>query len=361
MRQDGSPAARALLLLEMVQGSPGITAEQLAERLGVSERAARRYVGILREAGVPIGSTRGPYGGYRLGRGYRIPPLMFTTAEALGLVMAVLEGRYNAADPADPDGSALGKIMRVLPESVAGPAETVRGVSVPHPAGETPRPDPQTAAVLVQSCAVRRRIRLEYRRRPGQGWVWEVDPWAVVVRDSHWYLLCWSHAKDARRLLRVDRVAAVDVLDTSFTPPEGLDPVTAVDEHLSHGWRYQVEVVVEAPAEAVVGWIPRSLGRCEAIAPGRTRLLATTDTPDWYARQLTAIEAPFRIVAPRELQVAAEELGRRLLRSAAGSPETRGARTAAAATPHPGRGWRGEPCGHRVATGPEAEHGPEPA
>src|SRR5262245_44035451 len=64
-----SPTARALLALELVQGSPGITADVLAERLGVSERAARRYVGILREAGIPIESVRGPYGGYRLGRG----------------------------------------------------------------------------------------------------------------------------------------------------------------------------------------------------------------------------------------------------------------------------------------------------
>ena len=65
---DDSPTARALLALELVQGSPGITADRLADKLGVSERAARRYVAILREAGIPIESVRGPYGGYRLGR-----------------------------------------------------------------------------------------------------------------------------------------------------------------------------------------------------------------------------------------------------------------------------------------------------
>ena len=66
---ENSPTARALLALELIQAGPGITADRLAERLGVSERAARRYVGVLREAGVPIESTRGPYGGYRVGRG----------------------------------------------------------------------------------------------------------------------------------------------------------------------------------------------------------------------------------------------------------------------------------------------------
>ena len=65
MDRGASPTARALLALELVQGSPGITADRLADKLGVSERAARRYVGILREAGIPIESVRGPYGGYR--------------------------------------------------------------------------------------------------------------------------------------------------------------------------------------------------------------------------------------------------------------------------------------------------------
>jgi len=61
MKHDESPTARAPLLLELVQNSPGITAGRLADRLGVSERAARRYVGILCEAGVPVDSARGGY------------------------------------------------------------------------------------------------------------------------------------------------------------------------------------------------------------------------------------------------------------------------------------------------------------
>src|SRR5882757_10345086 len=104
-KPDVSPTARALLALELVQGSPGITADQRADKLGVSERAARRYVGILREAGVPVESVREPYGGYRVGRGLRLPPLMFSGTEALGLVMAVLDGHHDASDPADPVGS----------------------------------------------------------------------------------------------------------------------------------------------------------------------------------------------------------------------------------------------------------------
>jgi len=303
MTHDESPTARALLVLELIQNRPGVTADRLADRLGVSERAARRYVAILREAGIPIESTRGPHGGYRVGRGLRLPPLMFTATEALGLVMAVLDG--HRVD--DPLATALGKLMRVLPESIANPAETVWKLSVRDPDAQTP--DPAITAALAQACGEHRRLRLRYRERD-----MEVDPWAVVVRRGRWYLLCWSHTKDARRVLRVDRVAAVDELAGTFTPPD-LDPLETLEEHLSEGWAYEVEVIIDAPADAVARWIPRNLGRREEVDANRTRLVATTDEPDWYARQLTAIEAPFRIVKPNELRDAARELGRRLTRA----------------------------------------------
>nr|MBA3781474.1 HTH domain-containing protein [Nocardioides sp.] len=114
------------MALELLQGNPGVTAGQLAVQLGVSERAARRYVAILREADIPIESVRGPYGGYRIGRGLRLPPVLFSATEALGLVMAVLEGHHAAADPTEPVGSALAKILRGLPEPVAAQADAVR-------------------------------------------------------------------------------------------------------------------------------------------------------------------------------------------------------------------------------------------
>jgi predicted DNA-binding transcriptional regulator YafY len=137
-----SPTARALFALELLQDSPGITAERLGDKLGVSARAARRYVAILRSAGIPVESVRGPYGGYRVGRGLRLPPLRFTAEEALGLVMAVLDGHHEAGDPTDPVGSALGKLVRALPASVAAQAEAVRRTTAPAPDRAAARPDP---------------------------------------------------------------------------------------------------------------------------------------------------------------------------------------------------------------------------
>jgi len=320
---DASPTARALLALELIQSGPGITADRLADKLGVSERAARRYVGILREAGIPIVSVRGPYGGYRLGRGLRLPPLMFQATEALGLVMAVLDGHHDASDPASPVGSALGKIVRALPEPVAAQAEAVRRGAAPVPDRSAARPDPDTTAALVHARTQRRRVRLTYQTEAGSRWDAEVDPWAVVVRHGRWYLLCWSHAAAGRRAYRVDRVGDVTMLPTEFVPPAGLDPVAVLEEHLAVGWEYDADVIIEAPHATVVRCVPRSLGRLEPVDDHACRLVGSTSNPRWYAEQLAALPADFRIVSGPELRNAAAALGRRLVAAAEASSSPR--------------------------------------
>jgi predicted DNA-binding transcriptional regulator YafY len=303
------------MVLELIQNSPGITADQLGEKLGVSERAARRYVAILREADIPIESTRGPYGGYRVGRGLRLAPLMFTATEALGLVMAVLEGPRGADDPVD---IALGKIIRVLPESVARATDAVRRVSARGPDPGARTPDPEITAALVSHSSESRRVLIHYRRHGDEEWPMDVDPWAVVVRRGRWYLLCWSHGKNSQRVLRVDKVTRVEPEGSSFTTPADLDPLAVVEEHLAMGWKYKVEVVIDAPREESGWWFPRSMGRLEALDEGHTRLLASTDEPDWYAGQLITIRAPYHILGGPELIEASRALGQRMLEATNG-------------------------------------------
>src|SRR6516164_185145 len=145
-----------------MQAQPGITGGQLAAQLEVTERAARRYVAILREAGIPVDSTRGPFGGYRVGRGIRLPPLMFTATEALGLVMAVLDGSHAAADTDDPVGAALGKIIRALPENVGRPAAAMRRHASVAPDRGAARPGTETTSALVNAIAGQRRVSIGY-------------------------------------------------------------------------------------------------------------------------------------------------------------------------------------------------------
>ena len=320
MRTDTSPTARALLTLELVQASPGITADRLADQLGVSERAARRYVGILREAGIPVESVRGPYGGYRLGRGLRLPPLMFSATEALGLVMAVLDGHHDAGDPTDLVGGALGKIVRALPEPVAAQAEAVRRH---HGTGARPRGRParpahhdRPGAGLLGPAG---RCGLGYRSEAGSEWVTDVDPWAVVVRHGRWYLLCRSHSADALRRLP-DRPG-----------PERASRSTGRSPHRPASTRWPSWRTISPWAgstrprssstrrpTASHGAFRARLARSTRSTPGRPGWSAAPATRSWYVEQLAADPRALPRRGVGGSPEAARVLGERLL--AAGGP-----------------------------------------
>lgn len=315
-----SPLARALRTLESIQSSPGITADRHADRLGVSARAVRRYVAILREADVPIESVRGPYGGYHLGRGHRPPPLIFTGTEALALVMAALDGSHDAGDPTQPVGAALAKLLQAMPASVAAHAEAVRRTPAAAPDRAAARPDPSVTASLVAACGAHRRVRLGYRSEAGREWEALVDPWTVVVRHGRWYLLCFAHQAGATRTYQVDRVRYADVLDEPFDPPAIDDPVATLESYLSVGWEYPVEIDVGASREAVAACVAASLDHLEPTGPASCRLTGSTSDPEWYARQLTALPGPFHVVRSAELRTAVQQLGQRLCGAADTQP-----------------------------------------
>ena len=307
-----SPTARALLTLETLQNRPSVTAAELASRLGVTERAARRYVGILREAGIPVESTRGPFGGYRLGRGTRLPPVLFTEPEALGLVMAVFDGQPAAADRDDLIGTALSKVIRALPEGVRRQAAALREHASAAPDPYSTRPDPGTTSALVAAAADRRCVRVTYRSESGREWESEVDPWAVVVRYGRWYLLCRSRRADAVRTYRVDRIRAVAPTENRFEPPADLDPVAVLEHNLGVGWEYDTRVVFEAPLARVAPWIRPPMGRLEEYGDGCV-LLGSTSNPTMYAQEwLPRVPFRFRVEGGPELRDAVAALAERL-------------------------------------------------
>ncbi|MGD7733948.1 helix-turn-helix transcriptional regulator [Propionibacteriaceae bacterium G57] len=314
MFPDAGPTARALLALELLQAHPGVTAAQIAARLNVSERAARRSITTLRGIGVPIESERGPYGGYRLGRGLRLPPLLFTATEALGLVMAALDGTQAGSSLSDPVEQALGKLVRALPERVGRPA----ALMIEHAATSSSRPpiatDPEVIATLVAAVAAHTRVELDYTTEHRQ-WREVVDPWAIVARFGKWYLLCHSHRVDAVRTYRIDRVTNPVDTGTEADVPEGLDPVTEFERNLAMGWRYPVKVTFDAPLEQVRHWIGASMGQLvtDPDDPGRCVLTGSTSTPDAFAAEwLAEIPHPFTIDDGPELRQAMADLVERL-------------------------------------------------
>lgn len=310
-----SPTARALRALEVLQARPGCTAAQLAERLGVSDRAARRYVAVLRGAGIPVESVRGPHGGYRLGRGVRLPPLVFTATEALGLVMAVLDGRHAAADDDDPVGSGLGKMIRALPTQVGRQAATVRAHAHAVP-DRWARPDPGITSALVEAVGRQRTTRIGYRSAAGHSHTFEVDPWSVVVRHGRWYLLCLAHHADAVRTYRIDRVSSVEEGPGTFEAPEGLDPVAVLEQHLASGWEHETRVVVHAAAAEVAPYLRPTMGRLEALGTDRCVVVGSTSNPAMYAGEwLAGLPFETTVEGGPELRAAVAAVAQRLARS----------------------------------------------
>ena len=305
-----SPTARALVALDVIQSRPGVTASELADRLGVSERAVRRYVEILRDADIPVVSVRGRYGGYRIGRSVRLPPVVFTGPEALGLVMAVLDSPTGAPQADSLVGSGVTKLVRALPESVGRPAALLWQHTAAAPA-DIPRPDPVTTSALVEAVATGHRVRLGYRTREGREWSNEMDPWAVVVRYGLWYLLCRLDTGDIRTY-RIDRVLSVEQLATKSDVPEDLDAIRVLEENLGQGWPLQTRVRFLAPIEAVRPWVRAAMG---ALEPDEDEcvLVGSTNNPAMYAGEwLAPIPVPYLVEGGEELRAAVRTLANRL-------------------------------------------------
>lgn len=311
---DSSPTARALQTLDLLQRYPRITAADLGRRLGVTDRAARRYVSILRQAEISVDSAPGRYGGYRLGRGLKLPPLVFSSTEALALVMAVLDGHHAADEAGEPVGAALGKIISALPRDVGRQAALMREHALAAPDRRSARPDPEITSQLVEAVADRREVRLDYHPRSGSPRVSVVEPWAVVVRHSHWYLLCFDQRVRAARTYRVDRIRHLDVAEATFTPPEDLDAVAWLEQHLGSGREYATRVRFAAPMADVAPYLTPPMGRLEPLADERwCQLTGTTSNPQMYADEwLAAVPHPFTVDGGPELRDAVAALAGRL-------------------------------------------------
>jgi predicted DNA-binding transcriptional regulator YafY len=237
-----------------------------------------------------------------------LPPVVFTEPEALGLVMAVLDGQPQAADLL---ASALDKVIRALPDSVGRQAAALRDHASPAPVRQSTRPDPLTTSALVTAIAARRRVRATYRSETGREWDADVDPWAVVVRHGRWYLLCHSHRANAIRTYRIDRMRDVQQTDGTFVPPDDLDPVSTVEENLGAGWEYPTRVVFDGPLDKVAPWIRPPMGRLEPSDNGCV-LTGSTSNPAMYAEEwLATVPFPFRVEAGPELRTAVASVAAR--------------------------------------------------
>jgi predicted DNA-binding transcriptional regulator YafY len=322
MLMDASrPASRILAMLELLQDRPGITGPRLADELGVSGRTVRRYVTTLQDMGIPVEPTAGRLGGYWLRPGFRLPPLMFSAEEAIGLAVALLATRPTAdAELPPPVVSALGKIERVLPRELADRVSMVRdGISLPESSGDGnfSFPNPNVLAMLAQATLTQQRCWIRYSRPDGDESAREIDPYGVGALYGRWYVHGWCHLRQDRRTFRVDRIRRIDVLPATFKPPEGLDVMAAIQESIAmahSNWR--IDIVVDAPLEELREYLPRQFAVLEEFDAERTRLQASSSNLDWFAWRISSLPFPMTIIEPQELRQTFRDAAARLQRIA---------------------------------------------
>jgi predicted DNA-binding transcriptional regulator YafY len=302
------PTTRLLSMLELLQIRGRIGGPELARRLEVGERTVRRYAVMLQEMGVPVEGERGRYGAYSLKRGYKMPPLMFTDEEALGLALGLLAARtLGLVGVAPAVEGALAKLERVMPEALCGRVrnleETV-SIAIAQPA--TPA-DSETLLTLAAAVGDRRRVRIRYR----SGWMGEseraVDFYSVMQREGCWYAAGHCHLRGSMRLFRLDRVLEAEMLDDTFARPVGLESPGAVLSTLAStsGDEWSVEVLLETSAEDARWQLP-SIGFALEQAEGGTLLRCSTWSLSWIARVLAGLDCSFIVRRPDELRDALE-------------------------------------------------------
>ena len=291
-------------MLEVLQARGTVGGRELAEWLEVDPRTVRRYAVKLEELGIPVESERGPYGGYRLRPGFKLPPLMLTDDEATAVVIGLIVSRQTGVATSDAAvDEALAKILRVLPTDLrdrVGALEESLGWTW------TPREQrpPATDVVLTIAAAIRskRRALIRYAT-PGRE---EADrivaPFGLVLHAGRWYLAADDERSGEIRTFRVDRVRSAELRRERATQPEGFDATEHVMRSIAATpWGWRLEIVFDTSLEEATRRIPRWIGEPVQIEEG-VLLRAHTDDLDAAARMLASLGWPFTVRGPDELR-----------------------------------------------------------
>jgi predicted DNA-binding transcriptional regulator YafY len=327
------PTARVMALLELLQSGGVRTVAELAGRLGVDERTVRRYVDHLVDLDVPVESVRGRYGGYRLGPGYRLPPLMLTDDEALAVLLGLAAGRRAGllAGTGTASETATAKIRRVLPERLAPRLDALLG-SLAFTAPPAGAAAPDSAVLLSIADAVRHRRPVSIRYTSGDGRRSErvLHPYGLVVHSGRWYVTGADPGIGEDRTFRLDRIADARTLPGSFEPPAGVDPAERVLSGLATApYRHRVSLRIQGTAEQIRARLPASVATLEELPTGAG---AQAETEHWFRAELrveqlgwlppvlASLDRPFVIERPDELRGLTIALAGRLAAAARRSP-----------------------------------------
>jgi predicted DNA-binding transcriptional regulator YafY len=261
-------SGRLLKLLSLLQTHRDWTGPELASRLGVTVRTVRRDVDKLRSLGYPVEADLGVTGGYRLGAGASLPPLLLDDDEAVAVAVGLRTAAGGTvAGIAETSVRALAKLEQVLPSRLRYRVRSLQSMTVPL-AGAGPTVDPEALALLAGACRDHQRLRFDYRSADGTTSRRACEPHRLVHTGRRWYLVAWDNDRDDWRTFRVDRLRPRDQPGPRFPPRDLSDAdVAALTSHSvsTTVYRYQGRFTFHASAEEVCEVVTPTSGRIEPI------------------------------------------------------------------------------------------------
>ncbi|ACZ91272.1 helix-turn-helix transcriptional regulator [Streptosporangium roseum] len=312
-------SARLLRLLALLQAHRDWPGTELAGRLGVSPRTIRRDVDRLRTLGYPINAIGGVGGGYRLGAGASLPPLLLDDEEAV----AVAVGLRTAADGAitgiaETSVRALAKLDQMLPSRLRYQIDTLSSavVIIPMPG---PTVDPSTLIAIASAVRNHERLRFDYVSHDGSATTRDVEPYRLVQDGRRWYLFAWDTGRSDWRRFRADRLSMRIPTGPRFgprpLPAEDLADYFAMGPTVN-GHRYRAVLTMYGSAAEVTEEVPPTLGVVEPIDDHTCTLRIGSDSLDHLAVWVAAFGFEFDVHEPPELVEHLRTLTARLQRAA---------------------------------------------
>ncbi len=318
MSENGT-TQRVLRLLSLLQSRPVWTGRELAERLGVTTRSIRRDVERLRDLGYPVNAVQGVGGGYRLGAGRALPPLLLEDEEAVAVAVSLrLAAGGTVAGASEAALRTLAKLDQVMPPRLRSEVRAIQDATSTL-VGAAAEVDGDALLTIAKACRDLVRVRFGYDARGGVATERTVEPVRLVATGRRWYLMAWDVDREDWRTFRLDRMRAVTASTWRFRPREHPDPVAYVQRSVtSSGYRVQATVLVRAAADAVRQKASPTSATVTAVDEETCRLEAGAHDVDALAFHLTWLGFDFEVVDPPELRDALRRLGERMLAAAIG-------------------------------------------
>lgn len=303
-------SARLLRLLSLLQSRRDWTGAELAARLDVTGRTIRKDMDRLRELGYPVEARPGVDGGYRLGHGGALPPLLLDDDEAVAIVIGLRTAASGSILGIEETSlRALTKLQQILPSRLRHRVSAFQH-ALPVPV-RGPRVSPDVLTAIAAACRDHERLRFDYRTHAGASARRTVEPYRLVNHRQRWYLLAWDLDRADWRTFRVDRMDPQTPAGPRFTP-RALPPDPEIAAFVEHGigtatWRFRARVIVHAPAAHVRARLPIALD-IEELDDHRCAFEPGSDHPEMLALYLGLLDADFDIVDSPELVTALRTL-----------------------------------------------------